>query len=166
MARKGVEFEVKPKKVFIYNIKIVNHNSDSNQTSFLMKCSKGCYVRSLTRDIARELGTFGYCKEIERRRVGIFSKNVSINLNYCLKMKKKEDLKKFLLDIPDVLYHIPQIKLDDNRLELIKNGMKVSMYEELGSSNFTEYLISSSKDIFALGSIKSGYFYPKRVIKT
>ena len=165
LARKGIEFDVKPKKVSIYNIKVVNHNSSNNQTSFLLKCSKGCYVRSLTRDIARELGTFGYCKQIERRRVGIFSKNVSINLDYCLKMKKKEDLKKFLLDIPDVLYHIPQIKLDDNRLELIKNGMKVSMYEELGSSNFTEYLISSSKDIFALGSIKSGYFYPKRVIK-
>ena len=64
LARKGVEFDVKPKKVSIYNIKVVNHNSSNNQTSFLLKCSKGCYVRSLTRDIARELGTFGYCKQI------------------------------------------------------------------------------------------------------
>ncbi len=165
LARKGIDFEVKSKRVSIYNIKIVNHNSNNNQTSFLIKCSKGCYIRSLARDIARELGTFGYCKEIDRRRIGIFSKNASFNLDYCIKTKKKENLKKFLLDIPDVLYHIPQIKLDDKRLELIKNGMKVSMYEELGSSNYTSYLISSSKNIFAIGSIKSGYFYPKRVIK-
>ena len=68
-----------------------------------------------------------------------------------MRKNEKRRFKKFLLDIPDVLYHIPQIKLDDNRLELIKNGMKVSMYEELGFK-FTEYLISSSKDIFALGS--------------
>ena len=165
LARKGIEFEVKSKKISVYNLKIINHNPKKNQTSFLMNCSKGCYVRSLARDIAKELGTVGYCKEIDRRRVGIFSKNVSFSLDFCIKMKKKEDLKRFLLDIPDVLYHIPQIKLDDKRLELIKNGMKVSMYAELGNSNFTEYLISSSKDIFALGSIKSGYFYPKRVIK-
>ena len=34
LARKGVEFDVKPKKVSIYNIKVVNHNSSNNQTSF------------------------------------------------------------------------------------------------------------------------------------
>ena len=54
-----------------------------------MNCSKGCYVRSLARDIAKELGTVGYCKEIDRRRVGIFSKNVSFSLDFCIKMKKK-----------------------------------------------------------------------------
>ena len=27
LARKGIEFEVKPKKISVYNLKIINHNS-------------------------------------------------------------------------------------------------------------------------------------------
>ncbi len=82
-----------------------------------------------------------------------------------MNIKKKEELKKFILDIPEVLYHIPKIKLDDKRLKLIKNGMKVSMYEEIGCSNFDNYIITSSKHILALGTVKAGYFYPKRILK-
>ena len=165
LARKGLKFNIKSKEIFVNNIRLLKHDIIHKKSIFLIKCKTGCYVRSIVKDLAKLLNTVAYCTQIDRRRIGIFTKKRSLKLDFCMNMKKKEELKKFILDIPEVLYHIPQIKLDDKRLELIKNGMKVSMYEEIGSSNFENYIISSSKHILALGTVKAGYFYPKRILK-
>ena len=165
LARMGLKFNIHPKEIFVNNIRLIKHDTVQKKSIFLIKCKTGCYVRSLVQDLAKLLNTAAYCTQIDRRRVGIFTQKRSLKLDFCMNIEKKEELKKFLLAIPEVLYHIPQIKLDDKRLELIKNGMKVSMYEEIGSSNFENYIISSSKHILALGTVKAGYFYPKRILK-
>lgn len=71
---------------------------------------------------------------------------------------------KYLLDIKSVLYHIPCIKINDKKLKLIKNGMKVSMLEEVGSIEHKKILADYHENVVALGSMQNGIFYPKRVL--
>lgn len=54
-ARKGINVNVEPRKINIFEIKLLNCNVD--EIKYKVKCSKGTYIRSLCEDIAKKLGT-------------------------------------------------------------------------------------------------------------
>ena len=164
LARNGKKFELKKSKKTIHGLKVLNHNLNEKKTTFLVVCNSGTYVRSLANDIALSLNTFCYCTKIIRLRDGIFSKKNSYSLKNLINNRNIEDFEKYLLDIKSVLYHIPTIKINDKKLKLIKNGMKVSMLEEVGSKEFKEILADYHQNVVALGSMKNGIFYPKRIL--
>ena len=73
---------LREKKIFHLNqksiFKINQHlNSNNNTSNFLIECGKGFYVRSLARDIAHKLMTYGHVIELKRTKVGNFT--VKIN---------------------------------------------------------------------------------------
>jgi len=162
LARNNLPFDLKSQKVEITNIKIVSHGE--GKTSFIVNCGSGTYIRSLIRDIAYRLNTFGYASKIVRRRYGLFSIKGSLNVDFIVKNVAKEELQKYLLEINRVLIHIPSIKLEDKRIKLIKNGMKVSMLEEFGEIDLKKLIAQNQNQVLAFGELKSGFFYPKRIL--
>ncbi len=162
LARNNQDFELKAQKVEIKNIKIIKHIA--NKTSFLVKCGSGTYIRSLVRDIAYSLNTFGHATKIVRRRYGLFGQKTSLNMEFLAKNIGKDELFKYLLEIDKVLIHIPSIKLEDKRIKLIKNGMKVSMLEEFGEIDLKKLIAQNQNQVLAFGELKSGFFYPKRIL--
>ena len=76
-ARKGIEIDIKPRTIEIYDIKLIDF--DNENIIFMVKCSKGTYVRTLGEDIANKLGTVGYLSELMRTKIGEFSLNDAIN---------------------------------------------------------------------------------------
>jgi len=162
LARNNLPFDLKSQKVEITNIKIVSHGE--GKTSFIVNCGSGTYIRSLIRDIAYSLNTFGYASKIVRRRYGLFSIKSSLNVDFIVKNVAKEELQKYLLEINRVLIHIPSIKLEDKRIKLIKNGMKVSMLEEFGEIDLKKLIAQNQNQVLAFGELKSGFFYPKRIL--
>ena len=162
LARNNLPFDLKSQKVEITNIKIVSHGE--GKTSFIVNCGSGTYIRSLIRDIAYRLNTFGYASKIVRRRYGPFSIKSSLNVDFIVKNVAKEELQKYLLEINRVLIHIPSIKLEDKRIKLIKNGMKVSMLEEFGEIDLKKLIAQNQNQVLAFGELKSGFFYPKRIL--
>jgi tRNA pseudouridine55 synthase len=162
LARNNQTFDLKAQKIQIYNIKIVAHGE--GRTSFLVHCGLGTYVRSLIRDIAYSLNTFGYASKIVRRRYGQFTQKSSLNMDFIIKKMEKKELQKYLLEINKVLIHIPSIKLEDKRIKLIKNGMKVSMLEEFGAIDLKKLIAQNQNQVLAFGELKSGFFYPKKIL--
>ena len=164
LARNGKKFKLKKSRKKIYGLKVLDHNLNEKKTTFLVVCDSGTYVRSLANDIALSLNTFCYCIKIVRLRDGVFNKKNSYSLKNLINNRNIEDFEKYLLDIKSVLYHIPTIKINDKKLKLIKNGMKVSMLEEVGSKEYKEILADYHQNVVALGSMKNGIFYPKRIL--
>lgn len=79
LARRGVKFELKPKSVTIYEIKI-----ESYLTPFLkltVSCSSGTYVRSLVRDIGDDLGCGAVLTELVRTRIGPYKAEEAVKLD-------------------------------------------------------------------------------------
>ncbi|MDC0376141.1 tRNA pseudouridine(55) synthase TruB, partial [Pelagibacteraceae bacterium] len=97
-------------------------------------------------------------------RYGQFSQKTSLNMDFIVKNMKKEELSKYLLEINKVLIHIPSINLEDKRIKLIKNGMKVSMLEEFGEIDLKKLIAQNQNQVLAFGELKSGFFYPKRIL--
>lgn len=82
LARKGVEFELKPREITVYSLKFTKNTSDS--ADFEVECSKGTYVRSLARDICQKLSVCGHVSKLARLAVGDFTIENAINLEkFC-----------------------------------------------------------------------------------
>ena len=83
LARAGIEFELKPKKVNIYSIKLLN-KTDENSFSFEIECGGGTYIRSIARDLGALLNTSAIMSSLVRTKSGIFElkkrrKNLQFN---------------------------------------------------------------------------------------
>jgi tRNA pseudouridine55 synthase len=70
-ARKGKEKEIKSKNVTIFRIEILAFNLP--KVKLLIECSSGTYVRSLARDLGKELKSCSYLTELERVKIGDYS---------------------------------------------------------------------------------------------
>lgn len=71
LARKGQEIELQPRAVTIYSIDIIK--IELPNVEFLMRCSKGTYVRSLARDIGVKLGVGAHLSALRRTKIGDLS---------------------------------------------------------------------------------------------
>ena len=154
-ARKNVEVEIKARDIEIYEIKLESINKNDKIIAFTVKCSKGTYIRSLCEDIAEKLGTIGYMKELNRTNVGIFSINNSITIEELKQNRNdKEKLNKYLISIESIFYKIygdnNSIKLDDRKLELFSNGVKLSY--NLANGLYRIYNIKN--EFIGIGSVK------------
>ena len=79
-ARCGIRIIKKPRKVTISLLDLVKLNSIDGTIALKVICSSGTYIRSLAADIAIELGTRGYLKELQRLRVGDYTKEECISI--------------------------------------------------------------------------------------
>ena len=71
LARAGVEFELPPKKVSIYSIKLLKKVTEASY-SFEIECGGGTYIRSIARDMGAYLNTCAIMSELTRTESGCF----------------------------------------------------------------------------------------------
>ena len=71
LARAGKSVDLKPKQIEIYDLKVLKQ-IEKNKFLLEVHCSSGTYIRSLCRDIASSLGTFGVMQDILRTKCGSF----------------------------------------------------------------------------------------------
>ena len=151
-ARKGQEIELKPRKIEIYNIKLINYSVEEKQIKFEVFCGKGTYIRSLCEDIAIKFGTVGYMKSLKRIQVGDFKIEDSITIEELNNIIQKNELDKTktIIILEKLFEKIPSIKLDNRKLELFLNGVMLTQKQNEGV-----YKIYNQKDEFiGTGTIK------------
>ncbi len=120
-ARIGREVEIKPKDVTIYEIKRTSE-LENDEFSFLVKASKGTYIRSLINDLGEKLGTFATMSSLTRIKSGKFDISDS---------KKIEDIEKGnfkLIEMADAI-DLEKVIVSDKLIKTILNGGKISLKE-------------------------------------
>jgi tRNA pseudouridine55 synthase len=70
LARKGDDVELQAKPVRIDEIEVLDFDAQTMQLQLRVVCGKGTYIRSLTRDIGRALGSGAFLTALRRTRVG------------------------------------------------------------------------------------------------
>ena len=130
-ARKGQNVEIKPRKIEIYDIKIKNIDAQKKQIQFEVFCGKGTYIRSLCEDIAEKLETVGYMESLKRIQVGNFKIEESSRIQEL--EENKEDTKYLeskIISIEEIFKNKGKIKLDDRKMQLFLNGVKITQNQE------------------------------------
>ena len=121
-ARNGQVVEITPREIEIYEMKFKKYFD--NQISFIVKCSKGTYIRTLCQDIAERLGTIAYMKELQRTDVDIFNIKDAISIDDI--KNKKKDVKEAIISIEEVFSKNGKIVLADEKLQYFLNGVKLT----------------------------------------
>ena len=117
------ERDLKPKEIEIYDIKLLKCTSD-NIFQFKVKCSSGTYIRSLCRDMALSLGTYGIMLNIIRTKCGDFSLEDAFTLDEIEKGNYK------ILSL-DSLFFYSCLFLQEEALKLL-NGQIINVNREDG----------------------------------
>lgn len=78
-ARKGIEVEVRPKEVEVYDIKLLDFNLPLIKIEVTV--SKGTYIRTLAFDIGKKLDSGAYLDHLIRNKVGEYSIEESLDID-------------------------------------------------------------------------------------
>jgi tRNA pseudouridine55 synthase len=81
LARENIDFEIKPRAITIYDLKILDfENVKFPALKLKITCSKGTYIRSLAHDLGQKLGCGAYLKSLVRTRIGNYTLEQAKNL--------------------------------------------------------------------------------------
>ena len=70
LARQGIEVDREPRRIRILDLQM--RDCGNGQATFVVRCSKGTYVRTLAEDLARALGTCAHLAHLRRTAVAPF----------------------------------------------------------------------------------------------
>ena len=115
-ARNNKEVELPKKEVTIKEIKLLSTDNDTFMIKSLV--TKGCYIRSLIRDIGKSLDTYATMTTLTRTKQG----KISLTETNTLEEIEKG---KYTLHKTDEVLDYPVITVDNNLAFKIKNGVKI-----------------------------------------
>ena len=119
LARAGIDFELPPKKVNIYSVKLKGRVSEDS-FSFIIECGGGTYIRSVARDLGERLGTCAIMSSLKRIQSGVFT------LENAVQSEKltAENIEKHIIKTESVLPY-ESIKPSETEAKKLFNGLTV-----------------------------------------
>ena len=123
-SRAGEQLEMKPRSVTVRALRIVDCSAD--EATFAATVSKGTYIRSLARDIARALGTVGHVTMLRRTRAGPFTLEQAISLDFLTNAAKERRLDGAVLPLIAALDDIPALPVTSDQAQLLRHGQRLA----------------------------------------
>jgi tRNA pseudouridine55 synthase len=188
LARGGATVDIPPREVEIGRLEIVEHAD--GRTLFETECGKGTYVRSLARDMGRDLGCFGHIADLRRTEVDPFTADDFITVAE-LETARFDDrandpalpavqggegteeaprlpdrfdaIDALLVDTVAALDCLPQIAVSDDTATKIRLGNPVVIRGRDAPVEADEACATARGRLVAIGAIEQGMFKPKRV---
>ena len=167
--RENKKFTIQPKKVFIEDLCITDHSI--NKTSFKILCGQGFYVRSLARDLAIDLHTYGHISSLKRSKVGKFSEKTSILLDDLLKIGQTHEeincVSTTISMLDDILAYEIEEKIDIENLSFGRS-IKIDEKKIINSSSINldkkNIFLFKKGDIVSIGKLDGNLFKPNKIL--
>ena len=176
IARDGEAVDIPPREVEIFRLDLIDRPDDDRAT-FEVECGKGTYVRSLARDMGRDLGCRGHIADLRRILVEPFTPEDLVTVaeleearaagaaetaevSEPLSFRAIDDL---LVDTAAALEDLPQIKVTDDAAHRIRLGNPVIVKGRDAPIEAVEACATARGRLVAIGAIEAGMFKPKRV---
>ena len=158
LAKQGQDIDIKPRNITIYELEYIDKQGD--EYNFRVRCSRGTYVRSIVRDIAKMCYTVATTTYIKRTLTNGFDIKNAQKLDFLENLVNNGvAADKYLLAPDCALGDIPVINLDDKETVFYKHGGFIKTDEQDGLVR-----IYSNKTFIGIGRIENGLIHPKRTI--
>ncbi len=136
--RKGIELDIKARKVKVYSIDILNYNS--GVLTLNIHCSGGTYIRSICRDLAEMLGSCAYMSSIIRLQ----------NKSFCIENAKtldeiNSDIVGTIITLDKLFENMQKVNLTSDKEKKILNGVRIAKQGING-----DYIIVIEDKIFGI----------------
>ncbi len=166
LARAGGAIDLASRVINIESLQIENHDP-GGETTFIVQCGKGTYVRSIARDLGRVLGCLGHVTLLRRLQVGPFSENHAISLEKLEELSHKPDsensLSGILRPIETVLDGIPALAVMDPEAARLRQGQRVLLTDASQQPDAEAVLVTHLSTPLGLFKIETGVLKPIRL---
>ncbi len=184
LAREGETVEIPAREVEIGRFDLIAM-PDAGSAVFEIECGKGTYVRSLARDMGRDLGCYGHIAELRRTEVFPFVPDDFVTLAELEQaatpisppaVEEGQEERKprpgpaewaaldaLLLDTGAALDCLPQVAVSDETAARIRLGNAVIVRGRDAPVEADEACAFIHGRLIAIGAIEAGMFKPKRV---
>ncbi len=119
-ARAGEDVQLATRHVTIHDLALIETTADSATLS--ARVSKGTYIRSLARDMARALGTVGHVTMLRRTRAGPFGLDQAISLDNLAALVQDPGPEQVILPLMAGLDDIPALAIDPDQAAALRQG--------------------------------------------
>lgn len=177
LAREGGTVDIPPREIEIGRLDIVEHKDGG--TLFEIECGKGTYVRSLARDMGRDLGCFGHIADLRRMEVDPFTADDFVTIAELEAARFGDQpqagdevaeapldfsaIDVLLVDTVAALDCLPQVAISDDAATKIRLGNPVVIRGRDAPVEAEEACATARGKLVAIGAIEQGMFKPKRV---
>lgn len=174
LARKGIEVEVKPRRVQIYEIELLALRAD--EIDLRVFCSKGTYIRSIVEDLGMLLGCGAHVQRLHRIRTGQY---------HAAQMRSLEALEAELQALPDdpqciqnhldqlllppwsAIAELPELRLEEEAAAFILQGRRLRLDEGVAPSQEWRLFAQATGAFLGLGETnEAGILKGKRLIRS
>jgi tRNA pseudouridine55 synthase len=181
LARGGEEVEIPAREVEIDRLELIERPDDATAI-FEVECGKGTYVRSLARDMGRDLGCYGHIADLRRTEVAPFDEADFVTLeeleaahppapaegegnegSYERLAERFSVMDAFLIDTGAALESLPQIAISDDQAHRIRMGNPIILRGRDAPVEADEACVTAKGKLLAIGFVEHGQFNPKRV---
>lgn len=132
LARKGEMPELKPSKIKIYSLDIIDISKPGKgfAVDFDCMCSKGTYIRTICSDLGELTGYGAYAESLRRTVNGQFNVRDAYTPEKLQEMAEVQDFS-FVRDASETVSFLPEIVLDAKQTKDIKFGRKIAFPIEI-----------------------------------
>jgi tRNA pseudouridine55 synthase len=139
-ARAGEAVEMKARMVTVHSLRVSASQRETKESrtrrrgdaeelqdvTLSVAVSKGTYIRSLARDIARALGTVGRLSYLRRTRARPFGLEAAISLDFLQEAAKARALTRTVLPLTAALDDIPALPVTPGQAQLLRHGQRLA----------------------------------------
>ena len=162
LARQGIEVKPKVRKVKLIDFEIIDFEKPTFKIKIL--CSKGFYVRSLVRDIGRNLGTHAYLTSLLRTKSSGFDIKDSFSTDQIKYHIDNGSVKNLITPIEKLLVNFKLVNL--NKFESMKilngNNLRKSMFNV--KNNDKLIIFDDNSSIISIGEYIDDVIFPLKVV--
>jgi tRNA pseudouridine55 synthase len=176
-AREGEAVDIPAREIEIGRLDLVAMTPEGNSV-FEVECGKGTYVRSLARDLGRDLGCFGHVAELRRTGVEPFTAEDLVTIGELEQARfgsagqagaGQEEaadfaaLDEYLVETAAALDCLPQVAVTDDAATRLRLGNPVIIRGRDAPVEAEEACATARGRLVAIGAIEAGMFKPRRV---
>ncbi|WP_455466311.1 tRNA pseudouridine(55) synthase TruB [Bartonella sp. B39] len=177
LARDGESVEIPPRQVEIETFKLIE-TATKERSIFEVTCGKGTYVRSLARDMGRDLGCYGHIADLRRIAVVPFCeddlitwntlKTVGLNKsvtneNDALPKRNFSTLDTLLIETGAALDCLSHYTLSETQAQRVMIGNSVLLCNHNAPIDEDEVCVIYKGQPLAIGTLEKSLFTPKRI---
>jgi tRNA pseudouridine55 synthase len=178
LARGGEKPELAPRAVTIHSLDLTGWDTADPERPMVeleVRCSAGTYVRSLARDLGRQLGCGAYLGALTRTASGPFAIDAAHSLEHVRAELAAGNLESLLLSPDAGLDHIPMVRIPDKDKGAISRGQIIRVRGDVSGPIDPAVILENAETVrvldgrgalVAMAHVSKGRLYPDKVFIT
>lgn len=161
LAREGTAVDLAARPLWVEELVLVDR-PDADHAILEMTCGKGGYVRSVARDLGRQLGCLGHVLWLRRLWSGPFHAEDGVTMEEIERLAGTEEIDALLRPLEEGLAGLPELRCPEASVARLRNGNPAMVFPGAAEFGDTAWVSHDGRAV-AVGQLRGSELHPARV---